>query len=120
MKEFEFCYWLQGYFEIAKSRGEEIKLTEAGLECINRHLGLVRIHEGHLGSFTAWLQGVIDAGAGMNDNGEVSADVIDKITTQLGSMFKHEIDPSYPSNQQSQLSQTHNPGFSNPNVLLKC
>jgi hypothetical protein len=38
----DFCYWLQGYFEI---RGGNCGLTAAQCETIERHLALVFKHE---------------------------------------------------------------------------
>lgn len=38
----EFCYWLQGYFEIRK---EADGLTQEQSEIIQKHLSLVFIHE---------------------------------------------------------------------------
>ena len=37
----DFCYWLQGYFEV----GEPSNLTEDQLTCVKRHLNLVFAHE---------------------------------------------------------------------------
>lgn len=42
MKAVEFCYWLQGYFEI---HGREDSLTEEQVSMIKRHLALVFKHE---------------------------------------------------------------------------
>lgn len=60
----DFCYWLQGFFEL----NPEMKgVTVDQLECIKKHLSLV---------------------------------------------FIHEIDPSFPSQQQSKLNEVHKPGSS--------
>jgi len=37
----DFCYWLQGYFEIA----EPTELTSEQLKTIQRHLAMVFVHE---------------------------------------------------------------------------
>lgn len=65
MKSVEFCYWLQGFFEIstASSSIELQGLTKDQTEMIKEHLQLV---------------------------------------------FVHEIDPSYPKEQQDELNQVHN------------
>ena len=42
MKATEFCYWLQGYFEIA---GEIPQLTKSQLEIVKNHLNLVFLHD---------------------------------------------------------------------------
>ena len=64
MKSTEFCYWLQGFFEISNADDPSMKpLTSSQVEMIQRHLNLV---------------------------------------------FIHEIDPSYPKGQQSELNAAHN------------
>jgi hypothetical protein len=41
MKSVEFCYWLQGLFEV----GEPTQLNEKQTDLIKRHLNMVFIHE---------------------------------------------------------------------------
>lgn len=43
----EFCYWLQGYFEIMNPslQGSAIPLGPAQVECIRQHLQTVFKHE---------------------------------------------------------------------------
>lgn len=41
MKSTEFCYWLQGFFELSDSK----ELTPKQVECIKNHLNLVFVHE---------------------------------------------------------------------------
>lgn len=60
MKSVEFCYWLQGLFEV----GEPTTLNEKQVDVIKRHLNMV---------------------------------------------FVHEIDASYPAEQQNALNLEHNP-----------
>lgn len=45
MKATEFCYWLQGYFELTKLYSSEKDLTIAQTECIKKHLNMVFKHE---------------------------------------------------------------------------
>lgn len=59
MKAVEFCYWLQGLFEV----GEPQTLNAKQTDLIKRHLNMV---------------------------------------------FEHEIDPSYPAEQQKALNALHN------------
>jgi predicted ferric reductase len=42
MKSRDFCFWLQGYFEL---RNQEEPLYEGQLEIIKKHLNMVFIHE---------------------------------------------------------------------------
>lgn len=41
----EFCYWLQGYFEISRSSGLPDHLNPAQVEIIKNHLAMVFKHE---------------------------------------------------------------------------
>lgn len=41
MKSRDFCYWLQGYFELASAQG----LTKEQVDTIKAHLSMVFIHE---------------------------------------------------------------------------
>jgi hypothetical protein len=43
MQSRDFCYWLQGYFEINGANADT--LTSAQLETIKKHLSLVFVHE---------------------------------------------------------------------------
>ena len=72
MTSVEFCYWLQGFFEVAEPETLSSKQTEM----VKRHLDMV---------------------------------------------FVHEIDPSYPANQQDKLNATHS-GMrpDHPNPKMRC
>jgi hypothetical protein len=41
MTERDFCYWLQGYLELA---GTDAALTPERVECVRRHLSMVFEH----------------------------------------------------------------------------
>ena len=42
MKADQFCYWLQGYFELTESDGD---LSSEQVEIIQNHLNLVFVHD---------------------------------------------------------------------------
>lgn len=42
MKATEFCYWLQGYFELQR---EPRAMDAKQVECVQKHLSMVFIHE---------------------------------------------------------------------------
>ena len=44
MRSRDFCYWLQGYFEISSAEGKPV-MTEARLQLIRSHLAMVFKHE---------------------------------------------------------------------------
>lgn len=41
----DFCYWLQGFFEITKANRPLIELTSDQVAMIEKHLSLVFAHE---------------------------------------------------------------------------
>lgn len=41
----DFCYWLQGFFEINSLKNEKVKITDAQSSIIQAHLNLVFKHE---------------------------------------------------------------------------
>jgi len=42
----DFCYWLQGYFELMnKVHEENLALTREQTDCIAKHLSMVFVHE---------------------------------------------------------------------------
>jgi hypothetical protein len=47
MKSVEFCYWLQGFFEIAENGPDpaQMTLTPKQVEIVRRHLNMVFVHE---------------------------------------------------------------------------
>lgn len=43
MQSRDFCYWLQGYFEIAGQTSDALNPTQ--IDMIKRHLNMVFVHE---------------------------------------------------------------------------
>lgn len=41
----DFCFWLQGYFEIVDADKQGIPMTDSQVKMIKDHLSLVFIHE---------------------------------------------------------------------------
>lgn len=71
MKATEFCYWMQGMFELTRTKS----LDETQVEIIKRHLNMV---------------------------------------------FIHDIDPSYPAEQQGKLNAAHAPSPMLTQPLMRC
>ena len=44
MQSRDFCYWLQGYIELASTDGTPV-LSQEKMECIKKHLNMVFVHE---------------------------------------------------------------------------
>jgi len=113
----EFCYWLQGFFELSRATG----LDNQQVVAIKNHLNLVRKVEQKLSEFPSWLEGFLDAaGEGLLGTGQA----VEQIRTKLNAIFKHEIDPSYPGDQ-AELNDIHsgggfNPGGCSHDQMIRC
>lgn len=119
MKSRDFCYWLQGYFELSSER-EAMELDARQVDLVKRHLDMVFVHEGkNANPFCHWLQGVFQGygSLGLNQP-QVTA-----VRGRLHDVFKHEIDPSFPASQQGPLDEAHQgrPSIVDPgNMIMKC
>lgn len=91
MKATEFCYWLQGYFEIGgENQALPATLQAEAVACIRNHLALVaKCDAGHENLFVSWLA------LKLRDPVALSTDETAEIRRLLARQFKHEIDPSY-------------------------
>jgi hypothetical protein len=136
MKSTEFCYWLQGFFELSHlttgiyaplpRAGEgnpaaaELFLQKAHYQCIQNHIDLVKTFEGEkVLPFVHWLEGCIagylvssaatDQHADYDSNaGHAQAvDITKEIQTRLNDLFEHVIDPSYGKDKQEAMNQAH-------------
>jgi len=45
MRSRDFCFWLQGFFEIAEASGTAANFSASQVDCIRRHLAMVFKHE---------------------------------------------------------------------------
>jgi hypothetical protein len=114
----EFCYWLQGLFEL----GEPKELTVKQMKAIQAHINLARQVDGSLNEFTGWLEGVLEIWQHLKT--DLPSEVVVKIKDRLSSKFQHDIDPSYPGDQ-ADLNETHSGGGFNPggcghDHLIRC
>lgn len=91
MKTVEFCYWLQGFFELT---GEAAVLDGPRIDMVRRHLGLVRL-EGSPGTFVTWLEAALDMMGDAWTPRETA-----KVRAKLHEVFVHEIDASYGLNKK--------------------
>lgn len=100
MKANEFCYWLQGYFEIGVAQGVEAgPLKVTAVECVKAHLALVqKVEPDHANVFVAWLSERLRNAPHHLDIAEVRR--------FLAAQFQHVIDPGY-GGDQKELSKIH-------------
>lgn len=87
----DFCYWLQGYFEIT----QEPELTKDKILIIQA--ALISITE-PLGDFTQWLSNVLSFLASLNYKQELLDYFLPDIISELNAIFIHVIDTSYNMN----------------------
>jgi hypothetical protein len=111
VKATEFCYWLQGAFEL----GVIPALTLAQLETIKKHLEMVKKtnqddQPAAAVEFCYWLRG----GADFIKHEDL--DQTETVRNKLAICFEHTIDTLYPN--QGELNAIHNkPG---KNVVMRC
>jgi len=109
MKQDEFCYWLQGHFEL---NPDAETLTVAQSVMVRSHLELVKQcrpkdrkkNTVAIDGFCAWLDGALDV-APRTENG-LHPDSVQAIKTRLGKEFLHVIDPKVPGDKED-LQATH-------------
>lgn len=91
MKNYEFAYWFQGYFELREA--DDI-LTFDQIECIRKHIKLVeKVEKDNINGFIMWLKGALDVISHLKSlEDHVLTNLIKE---KLGECFKHEIDNSY-------------------------
>lgn len=105
MKNQEFCYWLQGYFEIAL----QPELSKKHLILIREALD--RIEE-PLGSFTQWLYEVTSFLSSQNYKPGLVNCFLQEIKDRLNLIFFHVIDNTYDTIlSRAELKKIHD-GFS--------
>lgn len=115
----EFCYWLQGHFEL---QIEIEKLNSKQLEIIQRHLDLVfecskmtkQDKSTDAYGFCNWLQGFLES----KELSEYTKGDASLIQDKLNNIFQHEIDLTYTKDkkQQTTMNTIHNPD----STLLRC
>lgn len=102
MTNFQFCYWLQGYFEISKTKTldkNKILLIAKWQQKISEPFGI----------FTEWLQEVLQFLKKQNYRKEWLDLYLPAIENNLNSIFFHEIDNSYTTTlSHEELLRIHN------------
>lgn len=100
MKANEFCYWLQGYFELCEAQGLSAKLDGAAARCIEAHLALVaKVEPDHSNVFVAWMTDHLRKLSPVGPDATL-------IRRYLAAQFQHVIDPSY-DGDQAKLNAVH-------------
>lgn len=84
MRNVEFCYWLQGYFEIAS----KTSLNPQKIAIIG---GFLRKIQEPLGIFTQWLSGVLKYLAEQDNNQDLLNFFEDEIKHELNELFHHAV-----------------------------
>lgn len=84
----EFCYWLQGYFEIS----QKPELTKGKILIINQEIANITQP---LGAFTQWLSDVCAYFERQQYKNEILNYFLSEIIIRLNSIFQHVIDNSY-------------------------
>jgi hypothetical protein len=101
----QFCYWLQGYFEISNG---PVTLKQRHIELMSHYLNSI---SEPLGEFTAWLKQVCDYCSMQEYKAETLAYFQPIIQTSLNNVFIHAIDNSYTTTKSAEQLQNIHQGI---------
>ncbi|EKD71683.1 MAG: hypothetical protein ACD_46C00125G0007 [uncultured bacterium] len=94
----DFCYWLQGYFEISRNillTKEKIQMIDGSLKNINEPYG----------QFTQWLSDLISFFVTQEYKQEILSYFLPEIRDRLNMIFYHVIDNSYDTDISAEESK---------------
>jgi hypothetical protein len=110
----DFCFWLQGFFEVSEAH----ILTTRQAEMVTRRLRLVFETEPDPNDFCVWLCGWLTKERPGADLSLVSTR---RIRDRLAAEFKHVIDPSIDGGdaaKKAHLNHVHSGGLHEP--VMRC
>lgn len=108
----DFCYWLQGLFELApllnRLDAEQVGVIKKHLELVFKaQVDLRRYPDATVGvEFCQYLDGVLAASNGEKEG--FSPELVKKVKEKLNKVFLHTIDTTFLNREQ--LSKLHNEG----------
>lgn len=73
--------------------------------------------------FCYWLQGFMEIRSQEHGNPQpvaLSPNQVEVIGRHLSLVFKHEIDPSFPAEQQAELNKIHRPPSNYDDQMIRC
>lgn len=111
MKATEFCYWLQGFFELTSPT----TLTTAQVQCINKHLDLAIAYGDkddspqRVKNFIGWLK------TSLEWLDPAQPEQVQKVKLRLDECFAHVIDKQY--GPDDHLNKIHN---EHPGITMRC
>lgn len=103
-KNQDFCYWLQGYFEI----DEDAFLDQTKISLILDKL--LRVSE-PWGGFNIWLNEELHLLSHVKDGTELMAEYTASIKENLALLFEHVIDNSYDTQHSKEYLQSVHDGL---------
>ena len=115
MTDVSFCYWLQGFFELAEPK----ELNSNQVNLINNHLQLVIANTDDKITipFIYWLEGMLSATDGSI---ELTNNQMNTIMERLQKVFLHIIDPKTSAELQPILNFIHSPNHNNNSEKMRC
>lgn len=129
----DFCYWLQGYFELGEMDDRLIfELSFEQTQSVINHLKLVHECNPKLdikdkcNSFMYVLKGFFESHTAANANFTLRGEDLEFVRDTLEDIFAHVIDPTHGTpEQQAELKKIHdgNPHLDpakNPGGLMRC
>jgi len=87
MRERDFCYWLQGYFELMPN-GVDVTFDNRQAHIIYKHLDLVKVTG--VSQFCEWVRTALDLGCRLQKDGRAAMTLM--IRERLAAHFEHVLD----------------------------
>jgi len=111
MKQDQFCFWLQGHFELnpeAGIEGNQLTQIRAHLELVKKCSVDKRKNPVPISGFCAWLDGALDLAPTyvIDDITKVLPEAVEAIKNKLNDEFQHVIDPQMPGDKE-ELQAVH-------------
>lgn len=102
MQSIDFCYWLQGWFELEEPKN----MNSTQLETISEHLALVFEHDAQPNRFCQSLQGFLAFNEDIAQGMSVQQTQI--LKHMLEDTFRNEIDTRYHVKEFDIMDKIHN------------
>jgi len=92
MKNAEFAYWLQGFFEIQEASGNKVSVvSKEQLNIIRNHLNLTKEADQEYADFILWADGFL-TGHEHSDETDLKGKKLVAFREELNKNFKHVLD----------------------------
>lgn len=124
----DFCYWLQGYFELVEMVDDPVtELTAKQTQAVIDHLNLVHACNPRMdikdkcNGFMYVLKGFLQSHSDMDPKFTLRNEDLDFVRDMLEEIFEHVIDPTHGTpEQQAKLKKIHDGKDDGYKTIMRC